>query len=142
MEFKKDARTGQFLMIEPTVGRIDGQEEVATLHEANIPLAAYCHQAGFPGIDCVSDPNPVIWRDFVSDWKASRSNGAHLQLITKARIHDAYWRRDDLVPALFHFRDESEKSLRRAVRRVPFLHKSARLLERTIRSVLRRCNAS
>ena len=31
IEFKKDGRTGEFLMIEPTVGRIDGQEEVATL---------------------------------------------------------------------------------------------------------------
>ncbi len=47
IEFKRDARTGQFLMIEPTVGRIDGQEEVATLHGANIPLAAYLYETGF-----------------------------------------------------------------------------------------------
>ena len=40
IEFKRDGRTGEFLMIEPTVGRIDAQEEVATLHDANIPLAA------------------------------------------------------------------------------------------------------
>ncbi len=141
MEFKKDDRTGQFLMIEPTVGRIDGQEEVATLHGVNIPLAAYCHQAGFPRIDCVSEPNPVIWRIFVSDWRASRSNGAHSELITDARIYDAYWRTDDLVPALFHFRDELEESLRRAVRWIPFLHELARSLKRTIRRVLKGCNA-
>ena len=46
MEFKRDTRTGQFLMIEPTVGRADLQEEVATLHGINIPLATYCHEAG------------------------------------------------------------------------------------------------
>ena len=137
MEFKKDVRTGQFLMIEPTVGRIDGQEEVATLHGVNIPLAAYCHQAGFPEIDCVSAPNPVIWRDFVSDWRASRSNGTHSELITNARIYDAYWRPDDPIPALFHFRDELEELLRRAVRR---LHKLARSLDTTIRRLLKGCN--
>jgi hypothetical protein len=43
IEFKRNSRTGQFLMIEPTVGRVDGQEEVATLHGLNIPLAAYLH---------------------------------------------------------------------------------------------------
>ena len=32
IEFNRDARTGQFMMIEPTVGRVDGQEEVATSH--------------------------------------------------------------------------------------------------------------
>ena len=46
MEFKRDARTGEFLMIEPTVGRVDWQEEVATLNGVNIPLAAYLHEIG------------------------------------------------------------------------------------------------
>ena len=46
MEFKRDARSGEFLMIEPTVGRLDWQEEVATLNGVNIPLAAYRHETG------------------------------------------------------------------------------------------------
>jgi hypothetical protein len=46
IEFKRDPRTGEFLMIEPTAGRIDAQEEVATLHGANIPVAAYSYEAG------------------------------------------------------------------------------------------------
>ena len=31
MEYKRDAHTGEFFMIEPTVGRVDWQEEVAAL---------------------------------------------------------------------------------------------------------------
>ena len=46
MEYKKDARTGRFLMIEPTVGRTDFQAEVATLNGINIPLAAYTYEIG------------------------------------------------------------------------------------------------
>jgi D-aspartate ligase len=66
IEFKRDGRTGQFLMIEPTVGRIDGQEEVATLHGANIPLAAYLHEIGSqPGLRIGEGYAPVIWRDFL-----------------------------------------------------------------------------
>jgi hypothetical protein len=64
IEFKRDGHTGQFLMIEPTVGRIDGQEEVATLHGANIPLAAYLHEIGSQSRLHVGDSSPVIWRDF------------------------------------------------------------------------------
>jgi D-aspartate ligase len=40
MEFKRDRRDGQFYMVEPTVGRTDFQEEVATVNDVNIPLAA------------------------------------------------------------------------------------------------------
>jgi D-aspartate ligase len=46
MEFKRDTRTGRFFMVEPTVGRTDYQEEVATLNGANISYAAYCGELG------------------------------------------------------------------------------------------------
>ena len=46
MEFKRDARTNQFYMIEPTVGRTDYQEEIASLNGVNIPLAAYLGELG------------------------------------------------------------------------------------------------
>src|SRR5262249_12115481 len=48
IEFKRDTRTGQFLMIEPTVGRTDFQEEVATLNGVNIPVAAYRYESDLP----------------------------------------------------------------------------------------------
>jgi predicted ATP-grasp superfamily ATP-dependent carboligase len=46
IEYKRDARDGRFLIIEPTVGRTNWQKEVATLAGVNIPLMAYRHELG------------------------------------------------------------------------------------------------
>jgi predicted ATP-grasp superfamily ATP-dependent carboligase len=117
IEFKRDGRTGQFLMIEPTVGRIDGQEEVATLHDANIPLAAYLHEIGSPRLGVGEDASPVIWRNFFSHCRSVRGNGSRPpKRVT--RVYDAYWRRDDPIPSLFHFLGGSARSLRRTLHRV------------------------
>lgn len=114
IEFKRDGRTGEFLMIEPTVGRIDGQEEAATLHNANIPLAAYLHEIGSPGLRVGEDPPPVIWRDFFSHRRSVRSNHSPPPK-PNTRVYDAYWRREDPIPSLFHLVDGSPKFLRRAL---------------------------
>jgi predicted ATP-grasp superfamily ATP-dependent carboligase len=131
IEFKRDARTGSFLMIEPTVGRIDGQEEVATLHGCNIPAAAYFYQIGSVVPSVLDNRPPVIWRDSISHWKAVSRQHASLSSRRGMKIYDAYWRRDDPVPILFHLRRESEMSLRRTLRRVPFLSALVRSLRRT-----------
>jgi D-aspartate ligase len=116
IEYKGDSRTGEFLMIEPTVGRIDAQEEVATLHDANIPLAAYLHEIGLSGLRVREDPPPVIWRDFVSDCKSVRNNRSR-HMKPNARVYDAYWRRDDPIPSLFRFLGGSARFLRRSLDR-------------------------
>ncbi|AOU98522.1 hypothetical protein BI364_11655 [Acidihalobacter yilgarnensis] len=46
MEYKRHATTGEFVAIEPTVGRTDYQEEVATLNGMNLPYAYYCSARG------------------------------------------------------------------------------------------------
>ncbi|MBI9061713.1 MAG: hypothetical protein JEZ14_06965 [Marinilabiliaceae bacterium] len=46
IEFKKNPQTGEFYMIEPTAGRIDFQEYIATFSGVNIPLIGYCDQTG------------------------------------------------------------------------------------------------
>ena len=117
IEFKRDVRTGRFLMIEPTVGRVDAQEEVATIHGANIPLAAYRDELGLPAPRFEQDPAPVIWRDSWAHWRSAR--GAHSQWAAKGstKIYDAYWRLDDPMPALFHVLGPSVRSLRRIVQR-------------------------
>jgi D-aspartate ligase len=48
VEYKRDARNGRYLIIEPTVGRTDWQEEAATLAGVNIPLIAYRHELELP----------------------------------------------------------------------------------------------
>lgn len=113
MEFKRDARTGQYFMIEPTVGRVDWQEEVATLNGVNIPLAAYLHETGSDVPFVTAAMPPTIWRDTARHWK-SRGRGA---VETQARAYDAYWRLDDPLPALVHALGLGLRQMRRRLRR-------------------------
>jgi hypothetical protein len=117
LEFKKNASTGRFVMIEPTVGRVDAQEEVATIHGTNIPLAAYRHEIGLPVPRVEQDSVPVIWRDFWAHWRSTR--GSHSERATKGTttVCDAYWRRGDPMPALFRLLGGSASSLRKTMRR-------------------------
>ncbi len=48
IEFKMREDSGQPVIMEPTVGRTDYQNEVAVLNGMNIPLIAYCDLAGLP----------------------------------------------------------------------------------------------
>jgi predicted ATP-grasp superfamily ATP-dependent carboligase len=115
MEYKRDARTGNFFMIEPTVGRVDWQEEVATLNGVNIPLAAYLHEIGAE----VPQPKsgaPVIWRDSARHWKATR-RGQIKTALPRVKVYDAYWRLDDPLPALFHALTTVTRTFRRALKR-------------------------
>ena len=101
MEYKRDARSGAFRMVEPTIGRTDYQEEVATLNGVNLPHAAWCSEVGktFP------EPGPVarprVWRVRSEDQqsaaaqKQSSSDG-----IEGASIVDALWRMSDPMPGL------------------------------------------
>jgi hypothetical protein len=96
------------LMIEPTVGRVDGQEEVATHHGANIPLAAYLREIGAAVSPAEVDPPPVVWRDSFSHWRTDPND----------RISDAYWRLDGPMPAVFSLIGQSMGFIRKTVRRM------------------------
>lgn len=118
MEFKRDVRTGRFLMIEPTVGRVDWQEEVATLHGVNIPFAAYRYeiQADLPPTP--EEIVPVVWRDTGRHWKVVRAGHAPGNSRPKAKVFDAYWRLDDPLPAVFHVLSTLIRILRRVLKRI------------------------
>ena len=63
MEFKRHDMDGQFYVTEPTVGRINQQEYVATLNGVNLPLIAYNYMTG---TEIVAEPPkklPVIFID-------------------------------------------------------------------------------
>jgi D-aspartate ligase len=100
MEYKRDTRDNRFYMVEPTVGRTDYQEEIATLNGVNIPFAAYCGELGRKLSASISIYPPRAWRDSMSYAKA-RLAGApdHLGLISPdARIVDALFRANDPMP--------------------------------------------
>lgn len=103
MEYKRDRRTGRFFMVEPTVGRSDYQEEVATLNGCNIIYEAYRSECGLAPEDARNDipgGRMHVWRDPFGDVKSAASQGqeAILKEMRDCRIVDAYWRWHDPAP--------------------------------------------
>lgn len=104
MEYKRDRRDGRFYMVEPTVGRTDAQEEVATLNGVNIPLAAYAAECGLPPPDTRPPSHPVMWmRDALADFWARRAGPVSHGPPAGVRLVDGLWRADDPLPALFGY---------------------------------------
>ncbi|CAK0759091.1 D-aspartate ligase [Gammaproteobacteria bacterium] len=102
MEYKRDSRTGNFLMVEPSVGRSEMLAEVATLNGTNLPLAAYLWQIG--QTPPISKQSPIIFwqRDFLSNYRAKRLRPISC-LPKDAKIVDGYWRIDDPIPAILDY---------------------------------------
>jgi len=97
MEYKRDSRDGRFYMVEPTVGRTDFQQEVATVNGVNIPFAAYCEETGAALPPWHYLQPAKIWRDPVVDrWAAEEQGSARAR--PAADIVDAYWRANDPLP--------------------------------------------
>ncbi len=99
IEFKWDAASSRFAIIEPTVGRTDWQEEIATLSGVNIPLSGYYQECGR-----LQSPWSPIGKRIV--WQASwvERIKARSELIPGGvSVVDGYWRRDDPLPAVIHY---------------------------------------
>ena len=110
MEYKWDDNHRRFIMVEPTVGRTDWQEEIATLCGVNLPQAAYRHELGLPALSEPTSPVPAAWRATVVDRAPSRLMPA------KVSVSDGYFRWDDPMPAVkFYCLDHP---LRRVMRRL------------------------
>lgn len=104
MEYKRHAVTGEFVAIEPTVGRTDYQEEVATLNGVNLPYAYYRSAIGEPFAESVAsvDVRGVIWRDRSADEQSSMhpDQSIHDWPSGHGEIRDALWRAADPAPWL------------------------------------------
>lgn len=96
MEYKRDRRSGRFLMVEPTVGRTDYQAEVATLNGVNLPLTAYNHLTGLALPVFRQPPQIRIWRDPMADAQAAEIAGDGS--MPAGRVVDAWLRLDDPMP--------------------------------------------
>ncbi len=104
MEYKRDQRDGRFYMVEPTVGRTDFQEEVATINGCNLPLLAYCYELGLPLPTVIPLKPPRIWRDAqLERWSAQESGDPPDTQSASYLKKDAYWRWNDPRPALDHY---------------------------------------
>ncbi len=102
MEYKRDRRDGKFYMVEPTAGRTDYQEEIATLNGVNIPLAVYLGELGLAPPPLVRVDPPHAWRDPIGEYRAHQAGatGTIARLAPGAKVDDAYFRFDDPFPYL------------------------------------------
>ena len=118
MEYKRDHRDGQFYMVEPTVGRTDFQEEVATVNGINIPLAAYLHEVGAMPVQAMRVSPPRVWREPVIDrWAREGQERTPVEASMPHRSVHAYFRVDDPGPWLDNFRRRTVRKLESAFRR-------------------------
>lgn len=113
LEFKRESSSGRFQIVEPTVGRTDWQEEIATLCGQNIPLLTYRAAVGEPD---AYDYRMTACPARSIAWRASmghrRPRG---QSRLRAAEVDGYWRWSDPVPALYYY--GYERFVRRIWRR-------------------------
>lgn len=100
MEYKRDARTGEFRMVEPTIGRTDYQEEVATLNGVNLPFAAYCSELGLLVPSPATTRTRAVWRVRPEDEQSAllQHQRPGSGFPRGSRLTDALWRWDDPMP--------------------------------------------
>ena len=110
LEFKRDSRTGQFVIIEPTVGRTDWQEEIATLCGVNLPLLTYRAEIG---LAAAAPPIPI---PELAAWRSSLGFRPPLGLLhPKIKLVDGFLRWVDPLPGVYHY--AYDRGLRRLWRR-------------------------
>lgn len=115
MEYKRDARTGRFRMVEPTIGRTDYQAEIATLNGVNLPNAAYCAELGMAFPQSSATPRAIAWRVRSQDDQsaAAQHQRPDQGFERVAAVRDALWRRSDPVPYLAYQWQRIQRALRR-----------------------------
>jgi predicted ATP-grasp superfamily ATP-dependent carboligase len=98
LEFKRHSRTGRFLIIEPTVGRTDWQEEIATLCGLNLPLLAYRIALG----TALPPPPDVAFLQYA--WRSDRQFSVPRNTVApRTRMVDGYFRWSDPLPATYYY---------------------------------------
>jgi len=100
MEYKRDRRDGRFYMVEPTVGRTDYQEEIATLNGINLPYAAW---RGECGLEPRAQERATVqngWRDPFGHHNAKVAGATDAADGLGLKMADAYFRWDDPAPYL------------------------------------------
>ena len=117
LEFKRDVRNGRFLMVEPTVGRTDWQEEIAALDGVNLPAIAYWIALG------VAPPSaPIAHAQRRPAWRADFQFKLPVGFRENLRIVDAHFRWNDPLPGMYYYLHY--RGVRRIWRRIRRIHRT------------------
>jgi hypothetical protein len=102
-------------MVEPTIGRTDYQEEVATLNGVNLPHAAWCSELGLALPAPTVCERPVVWRVRSEDRQsaAAQSQPVGQGYPRGSHVADALWRWRDPLPGLVQNWQHIQHALRR-----------------------------
>lgn len=103
VEYKRDPRSGQYLITEPTVGRPDSQTGLALGNGVDLVSRAYSHLTGIALPEGSPPARPRRWIAFAEDRKAARhyhrmgqlTVGGYLRSLRGPRIY-AVWHPRDL----------------------------------------------
>lgn len=120
MEYKRDTRSGEFLMVEPTIGRTDYQQEVATLNGINMPYVAWCSAMDLPLPKAALTNRPVVWRVQSEDAQSATAQGQSIGqgYPQGCDVSDALWRWRDPMPALLKTWRRAASALERRTSRL------------------------
>jgi D-aspartate ligase len=97
LEFKRESRTGRLMIVEPTVGRVDWQEEIATLCGVNLPLITYWAELDRPLPVTGRTVKPVAWRSSIEHRIPSGAFQAGTSVV------DGAFRLSDPLPAVYYY---------------------------------------
>lgn len=120
MEYKRDARTGKFRMVEPTIGRTDYQAEIATLNGVNLPCAAYCAETSETSVVQAQSSRRWGWRVRTEDEQSAalQHQDPRDGFGEVAGVADALWRASDPAPYLAQAWQRVTHALRKPVARL------------------------
>jgi predicted ATP-grasp superfamily ATP-dependent carboligase len=97
LEFKRHRQTGQFIIVEPTIGRTDWQEEIATLCGTNIPLTTYWSEVRREVQPTPGKPEPLAWRSSIVHRLPPGMAPPRTQ------VWDGYFRLTDPLPGVYYY---------------------------------------
>ncbi len=114
MEYKRDVRSGDFRMVEPTIGRTDYQAEVAALNGVNLPYAAYCAELDRPWSASAPARRSLAWHMRSEDRQSAAAQHQRPRQGFEGvdGVRDALWRWGDPAPCLI----QGARRVRRALR--------------------------
>jgi predicted ATP-grasp superfamily ATP-dependent carboligase len=120
MEFKRDPRDGNLLMVEPTIGRTDHQSGIADINGVPIPYIAYCDQVDLKIPRFRKRYCSVRWTRWSSDRAAARAymRSGELSLLgflwtLRPPVKSAVWSLRDPGPSWSAFKNRLGRKVRR-----------------------------